>query len=263
MAMTDNQRAGDARISARPLPEGLPRHIGIIMDGNGRWARARGLPRSAGHKAGVEAVRRTVRAAHEMGIEVLTLYSFSSENWSRPRSEVAYLFALLRHFVHRDVAEMHSMGVRIRIIGEREGLDEDIVGLLEHCETLTRDNGGLTLVVAFNYGGRQEISRAARKLAGDVAAGRIKAEEITPELIGKSLYAPDLPEPDLLIRTSNEKRLSNFLLWQGAYAELVFARELWPDFDGEALERAVEEYAARERRFGGLGGGGKKAARQA
>ncbi len=256
------ENRGGAR-AAPPSSGRMPRHIGIIMDGNGRWARARGLPRSAGHKAGVEAVRRTVRAAHEMGIEVLTLYSFSSENWSRPRSEVAYLFSLLRRFVHRDVAEMHAMDVRIRIIGEREGLDADIVGLLEHCEALTRENGGLELVVAFNYGGRQEIARAARRLAEEAAAGRLRPEEITPELIGRHLYAPDLPEPDLLIRTSNEKRLSNFLLWQAAYAELVFAGEFWPDFNGETLRRAVEEYAARERRFGGLGEGERRMLRQA
>ena len=231
----------------------MPRHVAIIMDGNGRWARARGLPRSAGHKAGVDAVRRTVRAASEMGIEVLTLYSFSSENWARPRSEVAYLFALLRRFIHRDVAEMHAMGIRIRIIGSRDGLEPDIVRLLDECESLTSGNTGLTLVVAFNYGGRNEIAEAARKLAGKVAAGEMKPEEITAEHIGANLYAPDLPDPDLLIRTSDEKRLSNFLLWQAAYAELSFIKDYWPDFNGDTLRAAIDDYIMRERRFGGLG----------
>ena len=233
-------------------PDALPRHVAIIMDGNGRWAKARGLPRTAGHKAGMEAVRRTVRAADELGIEFLTIYSFSSENWSRPKAEISYLFSLLRHFVHHDVARMHQMGVRIRIIGERKGLEPDIVRLLEDCEELTRDNSGLTLIVAFNYGGRQEIAAAARKLAAAVAAGRIKPEEITPEAICAHLYAPDVPDPDLFIRTSDEKRLSNFLLWQAAYAELVFVPGFWPDFDAAALRAAVQEYARRERRFGGL-----------
>jgi undecaprenyl diphosphate synthase len=241
----------------------LPRHVAIIMDGNGRWAKMRGLPRSAGHRAGVEAVRRTVRAADELGIEVLTLYSFSSENWSRPRREISYLFSLLRRFVQRDVADLHARNVRVRIIGEREGLEEDIVGLLEHCERLTAANTGLTLVFAFNYGGRQEIARAARRLAEEVAAGRLDPAEITPQRLAGALYAPDLPEPDLVIRTSNEKRLSNFLLWQAAYAELVFVPEYWPEFDGETFRRALAEYAARERRFGGLSGsGGQRVVRQ-
>ncbi len=244
------------------LPERLPRHVAIIMDGNGRWARMRGLPRSAGHRAGVEAVRRTVRAADALGIEVLTLYSFSSENWSRPRSEISYLFSLLRRFVQRDVADLHARNVRVRIIGEREGLEPDIVSLLEHCERLTAANTGLTLVFAFNYGGRQEIAHAARRLAEDVAAGRLDPAGITPERLAGALYAPDLPEPDLVIRTSNEKRLSNFLLWQAAYAELVFVPELWPDFTEETLRRALAEYAARERRFGGLGSDGQKLAGQ-
>ncbi|HFA59368.1 MAG TPA: isoprenyl transferase, partial [Rhodospirillales bacterium] len=226
----------------------VPRHVAIIMDGNGRWARARGLPRSAGHRAGVEAVRRTVRAAQEMGIEVLTLYSFSSENWTRPKGEISYLFSLLRRFVQRDVADLHARNVRVRIIGERAGLEDDIVGLLEHCERLTAANTGLTVVFAFNYGGRQEIAAAARRLAAEVAAGRLDPAAITPEALATRLYAPDLPEPDLVIRTSNEKRLSNFLLWQAAYAELVFVPEYWPDFSAESLAGAIAEYAARERR---------------
>ncbi len=230
----------------------LPGHVAIIMDGNGRWARARGWPRSLGHKAGVEAVRRAVRAADHFGIEVLTIYSFSSENWSRPKAEVDYLFTLLRRFVERDVADLHRRNVRIRIIGAREGLSEDIVALLERCERLTAENTGLTLAVAFNYGGRQEITEAARRLAAKAAHGDIAPEDITPAALAQHLYAPDLPEVDLLIRTGNEQRISNFLLWQSAYAELVFLPEYWPDFDELSFQRALQEYAARERRFGGL-----------
>ncbi len=230
----------------------LPRHVGIIMDGNGRWARARGLPRSAGHKAGMAALRRAVEAADHFGIEALTIYSFSAENWSRPRAEVNYLFSLLKHFVRRDVAELHQRNVRIRIIGQREGLPVDIIRLLEHSEALTRENDGLTLVVAFNYGGRQEIAQAARRLAEQAKEGAIDPVEITPQVLARHLFAPDLPDPDLLIRTGNERRLSNFLLWQSAYAELVFLPEYWPDFDALSFQRALLEFAARERRFGGL-----------
>ena len=250
--MTAN-RAEDARKGQIARPAGTPRHVAIIMDGNGRWARTRGLPRSLGHKAGVEAVRRTVRAALDVGIEYLTLYSFSSENWARPRAEVEYLFALLRRFVDRDVSELHSLGVRIRIIGERAGLEADIIDLFERCENLTRDNERLTLIIAFNYGGRQEIAKAAQRLALEVVAGKLEVEEITPGRIAAELYAPDIPEPDLLIRTSDEKRLSNFLLWQTAYTELVFVKDYWPDFNAETLRGALAEYAERERRFGGLG----------
>ena len=233
----------------------LPRHVGIIMDGNGRWAQARGLPRSLGHRAGIGAVRRAVRAADHFGIEVLTIYSFSSENWSRPRMEVEYLFSLLRRFMNREVAELHRRNVRVRVIGSREGLGEDIIALLERSERLTAANTGLTLAVAFNYGGRQEIAEAARRLAAKAMRGEIAPEDITPEMIGRHLFAPDLPDPDLIIRTGDEKRLSNFLLWQSAYAEMVFLPEFWPDFDELSLQRALLEYARRERRFGGLGSG--------
>ncbi len=230
----------------------LPRHVAIIMDGNGRWAHARGLPRSLGHKAGVEAVRRAVRAADHFGIRVLTIYSFSAENWSRPKTEVDHLFTLLRRFVERDVADLHRRNVRIRIIGAREGLSKDIIALLERCERLTAGNTGLTLAVAFNYGGRQEIAEAARRLAEKAARGDIAPEDITPAALAQHLHAPDLPDPDLLIRTGNEQRLSNFLLWQSAYAELVFLPEYWPDFDELSFQRALQDFAARERRFGGL-----------
>src|SRR3954468_22789932 len=231
---------------------GVPRHVAIIMDGNGRWAAARGLPRVEGHRRGVEALRKTVRAAGEMGIACLTLFSFSSENWQRPPSEIRDLMGLLRRFIRNDLAELHSNGVRVRIIGERDNLDPDIRRLLDEAEQLTRDNTNLLLVVAFNYGARDEIARAVRRIAGRVAAGELKAEAITEDMIGQNLDAPDIADPDLIIRTSGEQRLSNFLLWQAAYSELVFSPVYWPDFDRATLEAAIEEYRRRERRFGGL-----------
>ena len=241
----------------QPLPESgggydMPRHVAIIMDGNGRWAAARGLPRVEGHRRGVEALRKTVHAAADLGIAVLTIFSFSSENWSRPQSEISDLMALLRRFIRNDLVELHKSNVRVRVIGERDDLGRDIRGLLEEAEELTRANDGLTLVVAFNYGARQEIARAARRLAVEVAQGRLKAEDITPELLARHLDMPDLPDPDVIIRTSGEQRLSNFLLWQAAYSELVFVPLNWPDFDGAALQDAIAEYQRRERRFGGL-----------
>ncbi len=230
----------------------VPRHVAIIMDGNGRWAAARGLPRSEGHRRGVEALRRTVRAAGDLGIGILTIFSFSSENWSRPPMEIRDLMGLLRRFIRNDLIELHQNGVHVRVIGERATLDPEIRRLLEEAEERTKDNDKLTLVVAFNYGGRQEIARAAQRLAADVAAGRLKASEVTAERISASLDAPDLPDPDLIIRTSGEQRLSNFLLWQAAYSELVFVPTYWPDFDRPTLESAIAEYRRRERRFGGL-----------
>jgi undecaprenyl diphosphate synthase len=230
----------------------MPRHVAVIMDGNGRWAAARGLPRVEGHRRGVEALRRTVRAASDLGIAVLTIFSFSSENWSRPQSEIRDLLSLLRRFIRNDLADLHKTNVRVRIIGERDDLSTDIRSLLEEAEELTHTNDGLTLVVAFNYGARQEIARAARRLAVEVAEGRLPAAAITPELLGRHLDAPDLPDPDVIIRTSGEQRLSNFLLWQAAYSELVFVPLNWPDFDRVALEGAIAEFRRRERRFGGL-----------
>jgi undecaprenyl diphosphate synthase len=230
----------------------MPRHVAVIMDGNGRWAAARGLPRVEGHRRGVEALRRTVRAASDLGIAVLTIFSFSSENWSRPQSEIRDLLSLLRRFIRNDLADLHKTNVRVRIIGERDDLSTDIRSLLEEAEELTHNNDGLTLVVAFNYGARQEIARAARRLAVEVAEGRLPAAAITPELLGRHLDAPDLPDPDVIIRTSGEQRLSNFLLWQAAYSELVFVPLNWPDFDRVALEGAIAEFRRRERRFGGL-----------
>jgi undecaprenyl diphosphate synthase len=229
-----------------------PRHVAIIMDGNGRWAAARGLPRGEGHRRGVEALRRTVRAASDLGIRVLTIFSFSAENWSRPRSEILDLMGLLRRFIRHDLAELHRNGVRVRVIGELDSLAPDIKRLLEEAEELTKANDQLTLVVAFNYGARQEIARAAKRLAQEVAAGRIEATSIDADLLAGQLDAPDLSDPDLLIRTGGDLRLSNFLLWQAAYCELVFVPTHWPDFDRGHLEAAVAEFRLRERRFGGL-----------
>jgi undecaprenyl diphosphate synthase len=234
------------------LPIEMPRHVAIIMDGNGRWAAARGLPRGEGHRRGVEALRKTVRAAGELGISILTIFSFSAENWTRPASEIHDLMGLLRRFIRNDLAELHQSRVKVRVIGERDDLDPEIRRLLEEAEELTKNNDRLTLVVAFNYGARQEIARAAARIAAEVKAGHIDPSEVTADLIGQNLDAPDLPDPDLLIRTSGEQRLSNFLLWQAAYSELVFVPTYWPDFDRAALEGAIAEYHRRERRFGGL-----------
>jgi undecaprenyl diphosphate synthase len=237
---------------AEPPFDTVPRHVAIIMDGNGRWAAARGLPRGEGHRRGVEALRRTIRAAGEMGIKFITIFSFSAENWTRPANEIVELMGLLRRFVRNDLAELHKSNVRVRIIGEREGLETDIARLLVEAEELTKSNDGLTLVVAFNYGARQELTRAARRLAQQVEQGLIKPADITMARVAGALDAPDIPEPDLVIRTSGEQRLSNFLLWQSAYSELVFVPTYWPDFDRTVLETAIREYRQRERRFGGL-----------
>lgn len=227
-----------------------PRHVALIMDGNGRWAAARGLPRFEGHRRGVEAVRRAVRAATELGVSYLTIYSFSAENWSRPREEVQSLLGLLHRFIRNDLAELHANNVRVRVIGARADLAPEIADLLREAEQVTLANTGLTLVVAFNYGARQEIAAAARALAEMVAQGRLAPEEIDADAIAAQLDTADIPDPDLIIRTSGEQRLSNFLLWQAAYAEFVFLPIHWPDFDKAAFEGAIEEYAHRDRRFG-------------
>ncbi|HMO28232.1 isoprenyl transferase [Enterovirga sp.] len=229
----------------------MPAHVAIIMDGNGRWAAARGLPRVEGHRRGVVALRRAVRAADAMGIRYLTVYGFSTENWRRPAEEVADLFGLLRIFIRRDLAELHESNVRVRVIGDRAGLDEDVVALLDEAQDLTRRNTGLTFVVAFNYGGRQEIARAARALARLVRAGQLDPEAIDVDLLGSVLDTRDFPDPDLVIRTSGEVRISNFLPWQTAYSEFVFLSEHWPDFDEATLRGAVEQFLRRDRRFGG------------
>jgi undecaprenyl diphosphate synthase len=230
----------------------VPRHVAIIMDGNGRWAEARGLPRSAGHHKGVEAVRRTVRAAIELGVQYLTIFSFSSENWSRPAAEIDDLMGLMKRFIRRDLAELHQNGVRISVIGERERVDAELLALIDEAVALTCGNGALNLVIAFNYGSRAEIARAARRLAELALEGSIKPQDITPDTLAAALDTHGVPDPDLLIRTSGELRLSNFLLWQSAYTEFVFLEAYWPDFGRELLERAIEEFRGRTRRFGGV-----------
>ena len=247
-----NAKSSGAKPSDTSSTQAVPCHVAIIMDGNGRWASARGLPRVEGHRRGVEALRRTIRAAGEMGIRYITIFSFSAENWSRPASEVGELMGLLRRFIRNDLAELHKSGVRVRIIGEREGLEPDIGRLLVEAEELTKNNEGITLIVAFNYGARQEIARAAKRIAQEVAEGRLKPDAVTVETVSGYLDAADIPDPDLVIRTSGEQRLSNFLLWQSAYSELVFVPVNWPDFDRAALESGIAEYRQRERRFGGL-----------
>ncbi|WP_082549736.1 isoprenyl transferase [Mesorhizobium sp. Root552] len=229
-----------------------PAHVAIIMDGNGRWAKARGLPRVAGHRAGVEALRKTVRAAPQLGISYLTVYAFSSENWSRPKSEVSDLMGLLKLFIRRDLAELHQNGVRVRVVGDKASLQTDIRGLLEEAETLTANNDALTLVIAFNYGGRDEIVRTAQKLALAAVRGEISIDSISTESFAASLDTAGIPDPELVIRTSGELRLSNFLLWQAAYSELVFLPCYWPDFSQDHLADALRDFAGRERRFGGL-----------
>ncbi len=229
-----------------------PRHVGIIMDGNGRWAKARRLPRIAGHKSGVEAVRKVVEAAPDLGVEVLTLYAFSSENWTRPEDEVGYLMGLLKQYLLSEIAELDRNGVRLSFIGDYSRLSPDILALLEGAKTRTADNRKLRLVIALNYGSQDEITRAVRSIARDVAAGRMAPDDVTPADITARLDTAELPQLDLVIRTSGEQRLSNFLMWQAAYAELVFTEQYWPDFDGESLRRAVEAFGARERRYGGL-----------
>ena len=240
-----------SQATGREALNSAPRHVAIIMDGNGRWAQARGLPRFEGHRRGVEAVRRTVRAAIERGVSFLTIYSFSTENWSRPVDEVSMLMGLLKRFIRNDLADLHANDVRVRVIGGRDGLPADIRSLLTEAEELTRGNRGLTLVVAFNYGSRQELVEAARSLARDVAAGLLDPSAIDESLFESRLDTQGIPDPDLIIRTSGEQRLSNFLLWQAAYAEFVFLPIHWPDFDATAFDTALDQFATRERRYGG------------
>ena len=245
--------SGNTVTGVDPLPG--PRHVAIIMDGNGRWANARGLPRAVGHERGVEALRRTVEAAPDLGIRYLTLYSFSTENWRRPAAEVSALFNLLRAYVKKDLARLKKEGVRIRIIGSRDKLPEDIAQLVQLAEEETAENSRFFLTIAFNYGGRDELTRAVGKIAEDVTAGKIAKTDVSEELISQYLDTRGLPDPDLLIRTSGEARLSNFLPWQLTYAELIFLDVLWPDFGREVLEQAIEEFCQRERRYGSLKSG--------
>lgn len=241
--------ADPAEITAEPAE---PRHVAIIMDGNGRWAAERGLSRSDGHNQGVEAVRKAVRAAIDRNLAYLTLFTFSSENWSRPMGEISYLMNLLKRFIRTDLAELHKHGVRIRVIGDRKGVEGEIVRMIEEAVALTAGNQGLQLTVAFNYGARDEIVRAAQRVARKVQAGELAPQAISEDLLADNLDTAGVPDPDLLIRTSGEKRLSNFLLWQCAYSELVFLDIFWPDFSAASLDQAIDVFKARERRYGGL-----------
>lgn len=231
-----------------------PTHVAVIMDGNGRWAKARGLPRVFGHRAGADAVREVVIGCRELGVRYLTLYAFSSENWKRPASEVGDLMELLRLYIRRELNELDRNGVRIRIIGDRSRLPADIVELVERAETATAGNRELNLIVALNYGSHNEILQACRRIAEQVKAGGLQPEQIDEPLFRRYLLTADIPDPDLLIRTSGEQRLSNFLLWQSAYTELVFVDTLWPDFRRKDLAEAIDEYHRRERRFGATPG---------
>ena len=229
----------------------VPRHVAIIMDGNGRWAQQRGLPRVAGHRAGAEALRRTLQAAADNGVEVLTIYAFSSENWRRSAEEISDLTALMRYYLERELKSLEKERVRLQLIGDYSAFGSDLAERLEKAVERTKNNDRLTLVIALNYGSRAEIAAASRTLAGRVAAGEIQAGDIDEESIGRELQTRDLPDLDLLIRTSGEVRLSNFLLWQAAYAELLFLDTLWPDFDEQVFVGALDQFAARQRRFGG------------
>jgi undecaprenyl diphosphate synthase len=231
----------------------IPRHLGVIMDGNGRWAKQRGKRRTEGHVEGVKSLRGLVEHCITYGVRYLTVFSFSSENWSRPPDEVSFIFNLLRRFVASDLQRLIRNNVQVRIIGAREGLDPSLVRLIEDVEAKTSANTGLTLIVAFNYGSKAEIVAAARHLAREVAAGRLDPDEIDEDRFGNALYTAGLPDPDVIIRTSGEQRLSNFLLWQAAYAEFVFVDEHWPDFDEASFLRVLEAFTQRDRRFGGIG----------
>lgn len=238
---------------ASPPP---PAHVAVIMDGNGRWATRRGLPRAAGHRQGAEAARRTVRAACDLGIRYLTLFSFSSENWKRPKTEILDLMGLLRRYLENEIQELNRNGVRLQVIGERGRLPPDIQSLVERAERETRANVRLTLIMALSYGGRQEILSAARRLAEEAAAGRLDPADLDERLFERQLFTEGVPDPDLVIRTSGEQRLSNFLLWQSAYSELVFVDKLWPDFGKDDLAAAVAEYTQRDRRYGATASSG-------
>lgn len=235
-----------------PQETNIPRHIAIIMDGNGRWAIEKGLSRTAGHKEGTKRIREIIKAADEFGVRVLTLFAFSTENWNRPKKEIDILMRYLDGFLDREAIELHENNMRLLIIGRDDPLPKYIQEKIRKVQAKTKDNTGLTLVLALNYGARQEIVDAFKKIIPLVARGEIALESIDENIISKFLYTYGLPEPDLLIRTSGEMRLSNFLLWQLSYAEMYFPKKYWPDFMKEDLERAIKEYKSRNRRFGGI-----------
>lgn len=232
-----------------PFPM-LPSHIAIIMDGNGRWAKARNLPRTAGHKAGIEAVKNSLQACKDLNIQHLTLYAFSSENWKRPLTEIEDLMGLLRFYLSRETNNLHENNIRVRVIGDRMRLSDDIKKSIELCENLTQHNTALNLNIALSYGSRQEIVAATRAIAEEILAGKYTPAALTEEIFASHLYTSSSPDPDLLIRTGGEQRLSNFLLWQSAYTELFFTPVLWPDFTAKHLQEAVDSFTGRERRWG-------------
>lgn len=244
--MSDDPKAMGPKVTGPDVPT----HIAIIMDGNGRWAKKRLLPRVAGHRKGADAVRETVKACGELGIGYLTLYAFSSENWKRPADEVDDLMGLLRLYLRKELRDLHKNNVRVRFIGERDALAEDIKDLIKDAEEQTQSNTGLTLVIALNYGARAEIVRAVKEFTQSVQSGALSIDDLTEDYFSDQLFTSQIPDPDVIIRTSGEQRLSNFLLWQSAYSELLFTDTLWPDFNRAALEAAIEEFQLRERRFG-------------
>ncbi len=231
----------------------IPKHVAVIMDGNGRWAHARGLPRKLGHKKGAESARVIVNSAAKAGVEYLTLFGFSSENWNRPKSEIGELMKLLRSYLKSQTAEFHKNNARLSVIGDRTAFDDDIVALIENAETLTKDNDAIHVIIALNYGGRNDIVQAAQELAAQaIESGSVPSKDDAEAIINDSLLSAGIPDPDLLIRTSGEQRISNFLLWQCAYSEMIFTDVLWPDFGEKEFNNALNEYAARDRRFGAL-----------
>ena len=249
--MTAEKASGETvEVASRRV---TPTHVAIVMDGNGRWAAARGLPRSAGHREGVDAARRAVETARELGLQHLTLYSFSTENWRRPAGEIRDLMGLLKQFIIDDLPRLKRENVRVRVIGDRENLDTELRMLVRRAENETRQNNQFFLHIAFNYGGRDEIVRAAKAIADDAKSGRLDPRDVNEASFSTYLDTKTAPDPDLVIRTSGEQRISNFLIWQAAYAEYVFLDVLWPDFSAEVFKAAVDEYCRRERRYGGLG----------
>ena len=245
----------DPAVQSRPQPRlelRVPAHIGVIMDGNGRWARARGKARTEGHVAGVKALRRMVELSIRYQVRYLTVFSFSSENWTRPRDEVRFIFGLLHRFVASDLETLIRNNVRVTIIGNRDSLEEPLKRLIADVEAKTAANTGLNLIVAFNYGGKAEITEATRRIARAVAAGELRPEDINESTVERALYTVGIPDPEIIIRTSGERRFSNFLLWQAAYSELIFVDENWPDFNEATFLRVLEEYSSRDRRFGGI-----------
>ncbi|MFK5913879.1 MAG: isoprenyl transferase [Woeseiaceae bacterium] len=246
--MQDDNQQSELNVKAN-----IPKHVAIIMDGNGRWAQKKGSPRIAGHKAGVETVRSVIQTCVDNGIEVVTLFAFSSENWRRPKKEVTLLMSLFLMALQREVKKLHKNGVKLRIIGDISAFDAKIQDHIKKSQDLTKDNKTLVLNIAANYGGQWDITESVKALAAKVEKGELKADEITADLIQQNLSMSDLPDPDLFIRTGGEQRISNFLIWQLAYSELYFTETLWPDFDREEFEKALASFAGRQRRFGHTG----------